>query len=98
MPYQIDVEPDALDHLRLLKARDRETVLDTIERQLAHTPSVKTRNRKPLRPNDLARWELRIGGFRAFYDVIESEQRVRVLAIGYKYRDRLLIAGKEYKL
>jgi mRNA-degrading endonuclease RelE of RelBE toxin-antitoxin system len=46
-----------------------------------------------------ATWELRIGPanrFRVFYRV--DEQRVRVLAIGVKSRQRLWIGGKEFHL
>lgn len=98
MGYRIDLEPDAVDHLRSISAREREIVLDTVEEQLTYTPDVETRNRKQLRSNDLARWELRIGDFRVFYDVIESEKRVRVLAIGRKDHERLVVGGREYEL
>jgi len=39
---------------------------------VAREPIVETRNRKKLRPNPLAPWELRIGKARVFYDVEES--------------------------
>jgi hypothetical protein len=34
----------------------------------------ETRNRKPLRDNPLADWELRVGRFRVFYEV-DAEER-----------------------
>ena len=54
-------------------------------------------HRKPLRPNELARWELRIGEFRVFYDV-EGANVVKIKAIGWKEHNRLLIRGREYHL
>ena len=44
-------------------------VLDAIERQLVSEPLKESRNRKPLRPNPIAPWELRVGGLRVFYEV-----------------------------
>ena len=43
--------------------------MDAVEERLGHEPAVETRNRKPIRPNPLAPWELRIGNLRVYYDV-----------------------------
>ena len=68
-------------------------------RHLADEPLVEARNRKPLRPNPLAPWELRVGPLRVFYEVTsEKPALVRVLAVGKKERSVLRIAGKEIKL
>lgn len=98
MGYKVVFEPDAMEHLRAISARDRGVMLDAIDQQLSVGPTEETRNRKRLRPNELARWELRVGAYRVFYDVLESESEVRVLAVGYKDRERLFIGGKEYAL
>jgi hypothetical protein len=66
LPYRIIYSPLAEDHLRLLTARQQSMVLDEVEQQLAHQPTNQTRNRKPLRPNPVAPWELRIGVLRVF--------------------------------
>ena len=56
----------------------------------------ESRNRKPLRPNPVAPWELRVGALRVFYEVVgEEEDLVNILAIGIKTRNRLFIAGEE---
>lgn len=60
MPYRIEYSPDAEDHLRNLTTRQQTLVLDMVDKQLIHQPIVETRNRKPIRPNPLAPWELRI--------------------------------------
>ncbi len=85
MPYDIIFEPDAMDYLRTLSARDRATEFDTVEKQLTFEPAVETRQQKRLRPNRLAPWELRIGTLRVFYDIFEEVQKVRVVGVG---RDR----------
>ena len=55
MPYRIEYSPDAEDHLRGLTARQQAIVLDTVDVQLVHQPTVETRNRKPMRPNPISR-------------------------------------------
>ena len=83
----------------MLTARQRETVLDAVERQLANEPLTETRNRKPLRPNPVAPWELRVGTLRVFYDVSEGPPpTVRVLAVGVKDRNVVRIGGEEMQL
>ena len=85
--------------MKVLTARQRSTVLQTVERHLTIEPLVQTRNRKPLEANDLAPWELRVGNLRAFYEVPDdSPLTVTILAIGIKMREKLMIAGEEYKL
>jgi mRNA-degrading endonuclease RelE of RelBE toxin-antitoxin system len=64
LPYHIEYSPDAENHLRALTAMQQRIVLDAVDRQLAHQPTNETRNRKPMRPNPLAPWELRIGDLR----------------------------------
>ncbi len=67
--------------------------------QLAHQPGVETRNRKPMRPNPVAPWELRIGDLRAYYDILEElEKRVLVRAVGIKIRSSVWIGGEEVQL
>ena len=65
------------------------------ERKLTHQPTVPTRNRKRLRDNTLANWELRIGDIRVYFDVEEApEPVVTICAVGVKARDRVLIGGE----
>lgn len=99
MPYRIEYSPAAEEHLRVLTARQRAIVFDTVDEQLAHEPGVETRNRKPMRPNPLAPWELRMGELRVYYDIEEKpENVVTVVAVGVKDRDRVVIGGKEIDL
>lgn len=99
MPYRVLYSPAAEDHLRALTARQRVTVLDAVDQQLVHQPTVETRNRKPLRANPVAPWELRVGTLRVYYDVRESpEPLVAVEAIGVKKHNQVFIAGKAIDL
>ncbi|TWT43780.1 hypothetical protein RAS1_01790 [Phycisphaerae bacterium RAS1] len=99
MAYAIEYSPDAVEHLDAMSARDQRRVLDSVERQLSHEPRVETRNRKPMRPNPLAPWELRIGDLRVYYDVMDApEAVVQVLAVGIMRRNRIWIGGVEFEL
>ncbi len=99
MPYRIEYSPDAEDHLRVLTARQQAIVLDAVDEHLVHQPTVETRNRKPMRPNPVAPWELRIGNLRVYYDVEEEpEPVVYVRAVGIKERNRVRIGRKVIEL
>jgi mRNA-degrading endonuclease RelE of RelBE toxin-antitoxin system len=95
LAYRIEYSPDAYEHLRMLSARHQATVLDQVDRQLAHQPTAETKNRKPMRPNPLAPWELRLGNLRIYYDVEEeSEKVIYVRAVGLKERNRVRIGNE----
>ncbi len=99
MPYAVEFAESVESHFRTLTARERVTILDAIDRQLLHEPLKETRHRKPLRPNPIAPWELRVGQLRVFYEVAGAESRVvRILAVGRKRRNALMIGGKEIRL
>lgn len=99
MPYTVEFARSVEGHFRALTARERTTVLDAIGRQLLHEPLKETRHRKPLRPNPIAPWELRVGQLRVFYEVAGAESGVvRILAVGRKRRNALMIGGKEIRL
>lgn len=89
---------DIREHGRYLTARQRSIVFDSIDEQLTHEPTVESLNRKEIRPNPFASWELRIGDLRVYYDVTEDPQIVTVVAIGIKRGDRVFIGGREVRL
>jgi len=95
LTYRIEYSPDAEEHLRTLTARQQAIVLNEVDKQLANQPTVETKNRKPMRPNPIAPWELRIGSLRVYYDTEEEpEPIVYIRAVGVKQRNRLRI-GRE---
>lgn len=60
---------------------------------------VETKNRKPMRPNPVAPWELRIGNLRVYCEAQdEPEPAVLVLAVGRKERNRVRIGEEEIQL
>ncbi len=96
--HEIELTLEAKGDLRTLRKRDKQLVIDGIERQLKHEPNQETRNRRRLRPNQLAEWEVRIDRFRVFYDVDDAVKLVKVVAVGYKKGNRLIIRDKEFEL
>jgi mRNA-degrading endonuclease RelE of RelBE toxin-antitoxin system len=113
MTYRIIFADSVRAQLETLTVAQRKTLLEAIQQQLTHEPLVGTRNRKRLRPNPLAPWELRVGRLRAFYDVVESVEAeptdlqapgqhergaVQILAVGEKRGNLLWIAGKRTHL
>jgi mRNA-degrading endonuclease RelE of RelBE toxin-antitoxin system len=99
MAYLIEFAEGVKGHFKSLTANQRSIVMDSIEKQLTNQPLIETRNRKPLRPNPIAPWELRIGNLRVFYDVtFEETNVVKILAVGYKEGNALFISGKAVSL
>jgi mRNA-degrading endonuclease RelE of RelBE toxin-antitoxin system len=98
MKFVVEATQSALDDLEYLKKAVQNTVLDAIETQLTVSPLTPTRNRKPLRPNDLSAWEMRVGVYRVFYDVDAEAGQVFVKAVGWKEHNKLFIRGEEYTL
>lgn len=96
--YRIEYSPPSREHLAVLNAGQRSRVLDQVDVQLVHQPTRLTRNRKPLQPNPLARFDLRIGELRVYYEVDEGRRVVEIRAVGMKNRDRVFIGGEEIDL
>ena len=97
MAYHVQFAESVRRQIRQLPAHHRAKLLSAIEVQLVHEPLTETRNRKLLRPNPIAPWELRVGDLRAFYDVPAADV-VLILAVGEKRGNRLFIAGEEIEL
>jgi mRNA-degrading endonuclease RelE of RelBE toxin-antitoxin system len=94
---------EVYDHLDSIETKYHRLIRETLKEQLSRTPTVKTRNRKPLEePTEFgATWELRFGpnnAFRVFYQVAQADKTVTILAIGVKEGNRLFISGQEFIL
>jgi mRNA-degrading endonuclease RelE of RelBE toxin-antitoxin system len=96
--FQIAFTPEAIGDLDAIRPFDARRILAEIEMQLTVEPTTPTRNRKRLRPNRLADWELRSGDFRVFYDINASDLVVRIVAVGSKAGNQLFVHGERYDL
>jgi mRNA-degrading endonuclease RelE of RelBE toxin-antitoxin system len=99
LPCDIEFATAVEEHLQSLSARQRGLVFDGIEQHLAHQPALETRNRKPMRPNPLATWELRLGDLRVYYRIVDEPKKiVQVAAVGVKKREQIWIGGEKVDL
>lgn len=96
--FEIEFTPEAEQDLKWFRKNAQNVILDGIEAQLRYEPTVETRNRKQLRPNQTAEWELRVGKFRVFYDVDDQMHIVSIEAIGLKIGSNVFFRGKEREL
>jgi mRNA-degrading endonuclease RelE of RelBE toxin-antitoxin system len=94
--YAINITDQAARDLSGFSRYIRRIILDGIELHLRHQPAQGTRRIKPLRPNPVASWELRLGDHRVFYDVAEQDRIVNVLVVGEKRGNRFFVQGREY--
>jgi mRNA-degrading endonuclease RelE of RelBE toxin-antitoxin system len=97
MKFDIRITRSADGDLDYYEVRQQKIVLGAVERFLRFDADIQSKRRKRLGPNPLAPWELRIGDHRVFYE-IEAGNVVRVLAIGHKVHNELVIRGGRTKL
>jgi mRNA-degrading endonuclease RelE of RelBE toxin-antitoxin system len=100
MRFEIAFTRTAADHVRSYRKYEQQIILDAIDQQLAHEPTTETRNRKRLSENELSDWEMRVGDFRIFYDVLIEDERgtVKIKAVGHKEHGVLRIGDSEVRL
>jgi mRNA interferase RelE/StbE len=97
MSFSIRLTDSAVEDLDFFRKNERRTIADGIALFLTQDANVETRRRKPLRPNRLAQWELRLGDYREFYE-LEADDRVKIVAVGHKEHNDLYIRGRKVEL
>ncbi len=97
MEFSVRLTDSAIEDLDFFRKNERRFIANGIAHFLTRDAKVATRRRKPLRPNRLAQWELRIDDYRVFYD-LANENVVKVVAVGHKEHNDLLIRGKKVEL
>jgi mRNA-degrading endonuclease RelE of RelBE toxin-antitoxin system len=76
--------------LQAIKPFHRRPIVEAIDEQLAHEPTVETTNRKLLAglhadfEHDEPVWELRVGQYRVYYDVNSDSMTVVIRAVREK--------------
>jgi mRNA interferase RelE/StbE len=71
--HKVDFDPLAVNDLKRLRAFDRSAIIETIDRILTSAPTRGGKSRiKRLRGIDSPQYRLRVGEFRVFYDVQET--------------------------
>ena len=95
--FTITFLESAEDDLAWFRPNERKIIYDATMRILGADAETESKRCKRLRPNPLAPWELRLGKYRVFYEVVEGG-RARILAIGYKEHNDLFIRGERVEL
>ncbi len=99
MNFSIRLTESAIEDLDYFRKNERQIIAEGIELFLSADANVETRRRKPLRPNRIAPWELRIDDYRVFYDFDkDKEDEVKIVAIGHKEHNELYIRGRKVEL
>jgi mRNA-degrading endonuclease RelE of RelBE toxin-antitoxin system len=97
MKFSIRLTDNAMEDLDFFRKKERRMIADGIALFLEQDANVATKRRKPLRPNRLSQWELRLGDYRVFYD-LEKHDIVKIVAVGHKEHNDLYIRGKKVEL
>ena len=97
MRFDVELTHSAERDLAHYTKYEQRVIVKSILRYLQVDADIRTKRRKQLRPNPLAPWELRIGDYRAFYE-IEEGRNVNVIAIGHKEHNDLFIGGEKVSL
>jgi mRNA-degrading endonuclease RelE of RelBE toxin-antitoxin system len=92
MKFRVTLTSSAEEDLRHFRAYEQRAIVDAILRHLSVDAGTASGRRRMLRSNVLAPWELRVGLYRAFYEVEGAD--VKVVAIGHKEHSVLLIRGR----
>lgn len=106
MSYSIILTATARAHIRYLMRQgvmnrgEQTRLINAIAVRLEYQPTVIQGSVTDLRqPNALSvSYELRVQPWRVFYNIDEAVQEIRIEAVGYKVREKLLIEGQEVKL
>ena len=99
MAYAIVYTRDAAIDLRFEGRPAEAAARRAAPRFLADQPTAPSNKRREMEPNPLgATWELRLADLRVYYDVDETSRIVRVLRVGRKVRERVIIRGVETDL
>ncbi|MEN8219624.1 MAG: type II toxin-antitoxin system RelE/ParE family toxin [Pseudomonadota bacterium] len=96
--YTIEWTENAKVDLSFFTAFERKIIVTRLKEQLLYEPLKETKNRKKLRDNPIASYELRIGRYRVFYDVVGDTITINIVSVGKKEHNVLYIRDKEVKI
>jgi mRNA-degrading endonuclease RelE of RelBE toxin-antitoxin system len=96
-PWTVTYQPSVADDLQWFGKKQARVLGRMIEERLVADPVTESKNLKILRPNSVARRELRLSGkYRVLFNIDESKHTVIVIAVGEKRGSTLIVQGEEY--
>lgn len=96
--YEIIYTQSAMSDLEWFSKNEQNQILDGIDKNLKYQPNHQTRNRKPMRSNPYAEWELKIGNFRVLYNIESEVYIVEIQKIGQKRGNTFFFRGQGEQL
>lgn len=96
--FEIEFTDQAIEDLQWFKKYEQNVIIDGIEVNLLYEPTIETRNRKPLRQNNTAEWELRLGEYRVLYNVDQLVRIVSIERVAAKPGNKYMFQGEEREL
>lgn len=93
--YAIEFTETARLDLQWFRKHEQNIITDAILQRLRHEPTQENRNRKQLRSNRTATWELRVGQYRVLYDVDVTVRIVAIQRIGEKRGNQFFFKGQQ---
>jgi len=89
LEYEIQLKPSAVKDMDRLRKYDATIVGDGMESHLSHHPTRESKSRiKRLKGISDPDYRLRVGNYRVFYNVHETQRRVDVLRVLHKDQTR----------
>jgi mRNA-degrading endonuclease RelE of RelBE toxin-antitoxin system len=100
--YAISYSPDAEADLSYLGRRATVLVQEAVDRYLADAPVPvpgQEGHRKALDANPLGvAYRLRVGDYRAYYDVSQADATVEIVRVGHKHRETVYLRGQPFPM
>jgi mRNA-degrading endonuclease RelE of RelBE toxin-antitoxin system len=97
LPYRITITQRAKSQLQSFRAREQRIIASGLKSHLQESPAQPSHAVKVLRPNPFASYELRLGDVRVLYNVIEEASEVKVVLVGRKVGNTLIVEGQEFR-
>jgi hypothetical protein len=76
--FEIEFISEAVDDLKSFRKFEQRSIFDAIIEQLSHEPVTDTRNRKKLRPNRVAEYELESASFVFFMMLMKKRKQLKL--------------------
>src|SRR5438067_12795841 len=91
------LKPSVLNDLLWFGRKIGRLLSNELERRLAQDPLAESRQMKRLRPNRVARRELRLfGKYRVLFNTDDEKREVTIVLVGEKRGESLIVQGKEF--
>jgi hypothetical protein len=95
--WSVELVESAVDDFRALGRAEGRALLEAAISLLSADPLADTRNMKTLRPNPVARRELRLlGKYRVLFNVERRPKLVTIVLAGEKRGNQLIVRGRRF--